>query len=80
MGDFKVGVKLKKMWKSAKSKKSLREFVRELAASGNDLASQWFENKDGALNEVRKDTNLARAKLERDATKSARRKSSAGKS
>lgn len=82
MSTSNVSVQLKKLWKKSKSDKSLRQFVNELIASGGDLADQakqWYKNKDGFLNQKRSGTNLARAKLEQEATKASRRKKSSKK-
>lgn len=74
MSDLSVGKKLKKMWKKSGAKVSLRQFVKELAAGGSEEAKLWFENKEGALNEGRSSAKATRIKLEREATKAAKRK------
>ena len=58
---------------------SLKKFARQLLASGNQLAKDWFAHKSGSLNEERNEKNRSRASLEAQASKAARRKKSQGK-
>jgi hypothetical protein len=74
MGDNAVSVRLKKEWKKSGSELSLRKFARKLISSGENWVQSWFDNKDGVCNQSRADKTLARIKLEREATKVARRK------
>src|SRR5271170_2450243 len=43
---------------------SLKQYARQLAASGNDVAKDWFGNKDGAKDAKRSEKNSARITLE----------------
>lgn len=58
---------------------SLKRFARELAKSGNQTAKDWFAHKTGSLNEERSEKNRTRISLEKQATKTAKRKKSQGK-
>jgi hypothetical protein len=57
---------------------SLRQFARSQDKADNQVAKDWFKQKDGLLNEKRSDKNTSRIALERQASKSARRKNSQG--
>lgn len=74
MGERAVSVKLKKEWTRTKTDLSLRQFARKLIKEGQVWVEAWFENKKGVCEEPRSNTNLARANLERQATKMARKK------
>ena len=58
---------------------SLKRYAKQLASAGNQVAKDWFANKDGLLNEERSDKNKTRISLEKAATKQAKRKKSQGK-
>ena len=75
---------LKQRWQTTNAKEnlSLKQYARQLLASndadGKALASDWFDHKNGSLNETRNDKNKARIALERQATKSSRKKKKVG--
>lgn len=69
----------KQEWVPRSGAPSLKKYARQLAASGNTTAKDWFEHKSGALNEKRNEKNTARVALEAQASKAARRKKSQGK-
>lgn len=69
----------KRTWVKNHGAVSLKQFAKALAASGDILAKDWFESKDGALNESRSDKNKTRIAAEKLSSKQARRKKSAGK-
>lgn len=62
-----------------KSGISLKAFARELAASGNEVAKEWFANKGGSHNAKRSDTNVAAAHAAAAATRAEKRKKSSQK-
>lgn len=70
----------KRAWVRKAGTPSLKKFARQLLASGNQLAKDWFDHKAGSLNEERTEKNRSRATLEATASKAARRKKSQGKS
>lgn len=57
---------------------SLKEFARRLARTGNELANDWFANKNGVCDAARSDKNKVRVTSEKVATKSARRSKKKG--
>ena len=78
MAENAVSVRLKKMWKKSGKKVSLREFAKQLVSANDPVGQAWFDNKAGACNQSRSDANVARANLERQATKLNRKKTKAG--
>lgn len=58
---------------------SLKRYARDAAASGNQDAKDWLDHKAGSLNEPRSEKNIARAMIEAQASKAAKRKKSQGK-
>ncbi len=61
---------IKKMWHQQIGKKtSLKAFASKLAASGDQVAKDWFAHKAGSLNQKRNEKNVARISLEKSATK-----------
>jgi hypothetical protein len=53
---------------------SLKQFARQLAASGDAVAKEWLAHKKGSLNKERTPENTARIALEKQATMAARKK------
>lgn len=68
----------KKVWVALPKAPSLKAFARQLAANGDVVAKTWFDHKGGSLNKDRSDATKARISLEKQATKAAKRKKSAG--
>lgn len=84
---IKPSVILKRLFRKAKKMKSneklsLKKFVRKLADKGESLAKDWFFNKSLQTNLKAKELRLVnkgtRISLEKNATKSSRRKKSKG--
>jgi hypothetical protein len=83
---------IKKMWHKAFFQKndkrwvpnanapSLKTFALSLTKTTDNLATNWLDNKAGALNKTRTPANDARVSLEAQATKAAKRKVKSGKS
>lgn len=69
----------KHSWRRNGGAPSLRKFAKQLAASGNQVAKDWLDNKSGGLNQERSEKNRGRISLEKQASKAARRKKSQGK-
>lgn len=69
----------KQVWVPKVGSPSLKKYAKQLAASGNAVAKEWFANKSGAKNATRTEANTKRIDLERSASKAARRKKSQGK-
>jgi len=69
----------KQEWVKRTGAPSLRKYARQLAASGNTVAKDWFEHKAGSLNAQRTEKNTSRIALEAQASMAARRKKSQGK-
>ena len=67
----------KQAWVRKAGTPSLKKFARQLLASGDQLAKDWFACKNGALNESRSEKNRARVAVEATASKQARRKKGA---
>lgn len=65
--------RLKARWRKEGKGKSLKEFVASLVKSDPE-AQKWFDAKAGKFEEPRSDKNVARIQLERQASKSAKRK------
>jgi len=77
IGEATSSLTIKKMWKAnLVGKLSLKRYARQLLASGDATAKDWFACKNGAMNDKRSDANKTRASLERQASKAARRKKS----
>jgi hypothetical protein len=68
----------KQEWVRKAGTPSLKRYARQLLASGDALAKDWFAHKHGAMNASRSDANKTRASLERQATKASRRKRADG--
>jgi hypothetical protein len=66
----------KQAWVRRAGAPSLRKYARQLAASGNQVAKDWLDNKSGAQNAERQDKNKTRISLEKQASRAARRKRS----
>ena len=69
----------KRIWVPMPKAPSLKQFAKQLLASGDPDAKEWFAHKKGSLNQKRSDANVARIALESQATKNAKRKSGACK-
>lgn len=78
VGQPSAGKEIKSRWQREGKGKSLRQFARGLIAAGDKTAQDWFDQKKGALNEKRTDKNQARINLEKQASKSARKKTKSG--
>lgn len=68
----------RKAWVPQKGSPSLKEFARQLAKDGNQLAKDWLARKLGSMNQKRNEKNVARISLEKQATKAARHKGKKG--
>jgi hypothetical protein len=66
----------KQEWVRKAGTPSLKQYARQLLASGNELAKDWFARKGGSMNAKRSDSNLSRASAEATASRAARRKKS----
>jgi hypothetical protein len=64
-------------WVKKRGAVSLRRFAKDLAASGDKLAKEWFANKAGAKNQKRSEKNIKRIYEEKQASKAARQKKAA---
>ncbi len=69
----------KRRWVKNPGAPSLKQFARELLASGDATAKEWFAHKRGSLNASRSDANLKAAREAASATKTAKRKKGQGK-
>lgn len=69
-----AGDTIKKMWKEKNHHISLKRYARQLAAGNHAEAKEWLSNKTGALNKERSEKNVARARLEAQATSASRKK------
>ena len=69
----------KRVWVRNHGAPSLKRYARDLAKSGDTVAKDWFAHKSGSLNAERTDANKTRISLEKQATKTAKRKKSQGK-
>jgi hypothetical protein len=69
----------KQKWVRKQGTLSLKKYARQLAASGNTVAKDWFEHKQGSLNAERSEKNVVRIALEAQASKASRRKKALGK-
>lgn len=78
VGQLTAGRSIKMRWHQTDMRKSLKQFARELATSGDQSAKDWFAHKKGSLNQDRSEKNRARIALERQASKAARRKKKPG--
>lgn len=79
LGEGTPGSRLKALWHDQPSKTrpaSLKAFVRSL--TDNPDAKVWLENKAGKNQQGRSEANLKRAREESQATRTAKRKRSAG--
>lgn len=74
VGTATAGQQLKARWHKEGRGLSLKQFARKLAASGDTVASIWFEMKKGLHNQERTEKNINIAKASALATKNARRK------
>jgi len=63
----------KKVWVKTTGAPSLKQFARRLAKEGDVVAKEWLQNKLGAKDAKRSDTNIAAAKAAASATKSAKK-------
>ena len=72
---------IKKMWRENnqklhyKDQLSLKEYAKLLLSQGEKIAKDWFAHKKGSLNFPRTPDKLRKIMLEKQATKSAKRKS-----
>ncbi len=69
----------KQEWVRKAGSPSLKMFARQLLASGNQLAKDWFAHKAGSMNAKRSDVNLASASAAATASRAARRKNAEAK-
>lgn len=69
-----VGHQLKNRWRKEGKGLSLKQFARKLAASGEQIAKDWFDCKRGVNNQQRLDANIQRVAAEKQASKSVSRK------
>jgi hypothetical protein len=53
---------------------SLKSFAAKLAKDGNQVAKDWFDHKDGSLNQKRTEANAIKAAESGRSTKAAKRK------
>jgi hypothetical protein len=60
-------------WQMHRQAPSLKAFARKQADEGNQMASDWLNNKTGCNNAKRSDTTLARIATEKQATKAAKK-------
>lgn len=74
VGKSSAGDRLKRRWSNGSSGKSLKAFVRDLAASGDEDAKEWLFNKQGGLELGRSDKSKARIAIESQATRLARKR------
>lgn len=76
MSDKAASKKVKKLWKASAKKQgiSLRKFTSGLLKQDDKLVERWYANKDGDCNQDRSNANKTRASLERQATRTAKRK------
>lgn len=82
IGEASASQTVKKMWKGAGQHISLKSFVRKSLANKDDASAilkEWFLNKKGTKNTGRSEQNTKRVELERQASKSARKKMGQGK-
>lgn len=75
VGQGSAGDSVKRRWQKEGKGTSLKAFARKLASDGDQLAKDWFDCKNGALNAERSDKNRARVEIESAATRAAHRKS-----
>src|SRR5277367_6392855 len=59
----------KKRWNKHIGAPSLKDFARKLVSQGDTVAKDWWEAKNGALNEKRSDNNMKIAAEARTATR-----------
>lgn len=75
-------LKIKKMWRDAKSGLSLKQFARTLQAKGDLTGADWFANKGPAQKNLAKAERLknkgARISAEKTATRASKQKRSSG--
>jgi hypothetical protein len=64
----------RQVWVARGGAPSLKQFARELVASGDTTAQDWFANKAGVLNEKRSDKNSIAASAAAAATRAEKRK------
>jgi hypothetical protein len=63
----------KKVWVKHPGAPSLKQFARQLIASGDQTAKDWMDHKHGSLNAERSDANQALTKVVAAATKSSKK-------
>lgn len=68
----------KQDWVRKAGTPSLKRYARQLLATGDVLAKDWFAHKRGSMNAKRSDANSTRVTLERAATRASRRKKADG--
>lgn len=68
----------KRVWIRQPNTPSLKQFVKNLINSGDVLAKEWKDNKNGVKNDKRSDANEKAAREAAFASRTARRKSSSG--
>jgi hypothetical protein len=71
--------RVKKLWVRNPGAPSLKQFARQLLASGDPIAKDWFAHKHGLLNKPRTNANIKAAREAAAATKASRRKAKGGK-
>jgi hypothetical protein len=75
VGEATPALTIKQQWKAAKTRLSLKAYVRVQVREGNQVAKDWLANKSGKRNQKRSDANIALAKVICSASKAARKKS-----
>ena len=78
VGTGSFGSRLKSLHAKSGRGLSLKTFVREQAAAGNEDAKKWFAAKKGACNQKRSEASLKRIQLQRSATKLAKKSKGKG--
>jgi hypothetical protein len=68
----------KRVWVRLPNTPSLKQFVKNLVKSGDVVAKDWLDNKNGVKNDKRSDANEKAAREAAFASRTARRKSSSG--
>lgn len=69
----------KQVWVPRGGAVSLKQFARQLVASGDATAKDWFDHKAGVLNASRSETNIAAAHAAAAATHTEKRKKASQK-
>lgn len=73
VGTGSPSTRLKARWRKEGKGASLKEFATSIAKSDPEV-QKWFDAKAGKFEEPRSEKNLARIQMEKQASKSAKRK------